>query len=152
MNEEENCQPRPRFKEEGEKFPEGCGYCSELLTRDNWMYLGGHADTFYHQSCWDQVSKRATELGCFLNWGPVFRGWKPTPPSQLPKADEKPSETAWEKAVKVLAEADKLEELIQLKLETPGVTREAALEWALEMRRMYAPKTEPTSTSGEEAN
>ena len=39
----------------------------------------------------------------------------------------------------VMAEADKLEELIQLRLENPGMTREAALEWAMEMRRLYSP-------------
>ncbi len=39
----------------------------------------------------------------------------------------------------VMAEADQLEELIQLKLENPGMTREAALEWAMEMKRIYKP-------------
>ena len=47
--------------------------------------------------------------------------------------------SAWDDSGKVMAEADTLEELIQLKLENPGMTRAAALEWALEMRRMYQP-------------
>lgn len=49
-----------------------------------------------------------------------------------------------------MVEADKLEELIQLKLENPGMTREAALEWALEMRRLYAPNDKLTDGYREE--
>jgi hypothetical protein len=45
--------------------------------------------------------------------------------------------SAWVQSGKVMAEADQLEELIQLKMENPGITREAAMEWALEMRRLY---------------
>jgi hypothetical protein len=81
--EENPLKPQPRFQEDGEKFPDGCGYCQEPLQKNNWMYLGGHADTFYHQTCWDQVSQRATMLGCGRDWGPVFQGWKPKAPSQL---------------------------------------------------------------------
>lgn len=40
-----------------------------------------------------------------------------------------------------MREADVLEELIQLKLENPGTTREQALAWALEMRALYSPKS-----------
>lgn len=47
--------------------------------------------------------------------------------------------SAWREACAVVDEADKLEELIQLKLENPGMTRKASLEWAIEMRRMYSP-------------
>lgn len=39
-----------------------------------------------------------------------------------------------------MAEAEVLEQLIQLKLENPNTTRESALKWALEMREIYQPK------------
>ena len=39
-----------------------------------------------------------------------------------------------------MAEADKLEELIQLRLERPGETQEHALQWALDMRQRYTPE------------
>lgn len=54
----------------------------------------------------------------------------------------RPAGSAWARTGVVMAEADKLEELIQLKLQNPGMTREAALEWALEMRRLYSPNVE----------
>lgn len=53
---------------------------------------------------------------------------------------------ALEQSGVVMAEADKLEELIQLKLENPGVSRAQALEWAMEMRQRYTPnKVDMTS-------
>lgn len=40
--------------------------------------------------------------------------------------------TQWERINAIFAEADILEELIQLRLEKPGETRESAKEWAKE--------------------
>jgi len=48
---------------------------------------------------------------------------------------------AWVQSGRVMARAAVLEELIQLKLENREMTREAALEWALELRRLYEPET-----------
>ena len=44
---------------------------------------------------------------------------------------------SWEKACQVIENADKIEELIQLRLERPEETRESALKWALEMFERY---------------
>ena len=48
--------------------------------------------------------------------------------------------SAWEDSGIIMAEAEVLEQLIQLKLENPNTTRESALKWALEMREIYQPK------------
>lgn len=45
-------------------------------------------------------------------------------------------ETPWQAADRVVREADRLEELIQLKMES-GTNREDAMAWALEMRERY---------------
>jgi hypothetical protein len=49
------------------------------------------------------------------------------------------TETPWQQSGRVMADADVLEELIQLKLENPSTTREQALAWALEMKALYSP-------------
>jgi hypothetical protein len=49
-------------------------------------------------------------------------------------------DTPWNQSGRVIAEADTLEELIRLRMERPGVTREQALEWALAMRAIYGPE------------
>lgn len=48
--------------------------------------------------------------------------------------------SAWEESGIVMAEAELLEQLIQLKLENPNTTREDALKWALEIRKIYRSK------------
>jgi hypothetical protein len=52
--------------------------------------------------------------------------------------------TAWQQSGDVMREVDLLEELIQLRLERPGETRESALQWAMDMRRVYAPLSPTT--------
>lgn len=55
--------------------------------------------------------------------------------------------SAWTQSGGVMCEAELLEELIQLRLERPGETREAALQWALDMRRHYTPNTDSQTSS-----
>ena len=63
------------------------------------------------------------------------------PEDTFPRVELCPAGSAWTESGDVMREADLLEELIQLRLERPGETREAALQWALDMRRRYTPNT-----------
>ena len=47
--------------------------------------------------------------------------------------------TPWQESGRVTREAELIEELIQVKLENPGTTREQALAWALQMKALYSP-------------
>ncbi len=47
--------------------------------------------------------------------------------------------SAWEKINAIFKEADILEEMIQLRMERPGETRDSALEWAKEQVKRHGP-------------
>jgi hypothetical protein len=51
-----------------------------------------------------------------------------------------PSGSAWAKINAIFKEADILEELIQLRMERPGETRDSALEWAKEKMKRHRTK------------
>ena len=96
-----------------------CPNCDRLTTGG----LFGHSN---EPKDWQEAKWIVTHCGCYHE----------------PRGGERftaDRDSAWEQSGAVMAEADKLEELVQLKLENPGMTREAALEWALEMRRLYSP-------------
>ena len=100
----------------------------------------GHSEAFCVSSgeyFWGGTSdKRLRE---HLMVTPIDCPSAPLPPEVTPEQGK-----AWKESGAVMAEADKLEELIQLKMERPGVCREEALKWALEMRAVYTPASGPS--------
>ena len=71
------------------------------------------------------------------------------PPSATAKPLAQAQGSAWQQVNAVFAEADKLEELIQIRLEAPGETRAGAMAWAKEMYQRYSPNTK-VSHGGDE--
>lgn len=56
--------------------------------------------------------------------------------------------SAWQQVNAIFAEADKIEELVKLRMERPGETRETAHQWAMEQYRRYATPNDKLTDGG----